>query len=202
MEQSAARARIALAGIAEGSRDVASSLRLLSATDLLRLEALARLRARGLPPSVAWSDLLHEAIRRALDGSRPWPAGVPLLAFLAGIMRSVRSELCRRSSHEALLLRTHFPYLCGPDTDERDPERIVAASRAIVGIYALFAGDEAALKVISALANGLTAREICATLGLSETEYDTTRKRMRRALLRQGLKGREPKGREPKGREP
>ena len=26
--------------------------------------------------------MLNEAIRRALDGSRPWPPGVPLLAFL------------------------------------------------------------------------------------------------------------------------
>jgi len=30
----------------------------------------------------------------------------------------------------------------------------------------------------------LTAAEICEAYGLSEREYDTTRKRMRRALLR------------------
>jgi DNA-directed RNA polymerase specialized sigma24 family protein len=192
MEQSAERECIGLAGMVAGGGEVASALRQLSATDLLRLEALARLRARGLPPSLSWSDLLHEAIRRALDGSRPWPPGVPLLAFLAGIMRSVRSELCRRGAYEVRLMRTDLPYFCGPLRDERDPERIVAAARAVAGIYALFAGDEAALQVISALANGLTASEIRRTLGMSETEYETTRKRMRRTLLRQGFKGREP----------
>jgi RNA polymerase sigma-70 factor (ECF subfamily) len=35
------------------------------------------------PPDVlGWSDVLHEAIARALDGLRKWPSGVPILAFL------------------------------------------------------------------------------------------------------------------------
>ena len=43
----------------------------------LRLRAIARLRARSLPGGVSWSDLLHEAVVRALAGVRPWPPGVP-----------------------------------------------------------------------------------------------------------------------------
>ena len=69
----------------------------LSEEDLLRLRAIARLRARSLPPGgMTWSDLLHEAVLRALAGARPWPAGVPLLAFLAGVMRSLCDEQWRR----------------------------------------------------------------------------------------------------------
>lgn len=67
-------------------RDVGAALATLSDDDLLRLRALARLRAHALPGGVAWSDLLHEAVLRALEGTRRWPPGVPLLAFLAGIM--------------------------------------------------------------------------------------------------------------------
>jgi hypothetical protein len=35
--------------------------------DLMRLKAVARLYARGLPPEVGWSDLLQEAFARVLD---------------------------------------------------------------------------------------------------------------------------------------
>src|SRR6516165_2463218 len=71
-------------------QDVGAALAALSGEDLLRLRAIARLRARSLPPGgMTWSDLLHEAVLRALAGARPWPAGVPVLAFLAGVMRSL-----------------------------------------------------------------------------------------------------------------
>jgi hypothetical protein len=45
------------------------------------------------------------------------------------------------------------------------------------------------LKIIAGLADGLTAKEICRVYGMSECEYDTARKRMRRAILRSGLAG-------------
>jgi DNA-directed RNA polymerase specialized sigma24 family protein len=192
MEQSAERRHIDVGTLSEGAQEVAPALRQLSDTDLLRLEALARLRARGLPASITWSDLLHEAIRRALDGSRPWPPNLPLLAFLAGIMRSVRSEWCRRNAQERLLVEREFQCVGGPGTDEMDPERVVAAARAVAAIYEVFSRDGPALKVIAGLADGLTAQEIRDRLGMSETEYDTTRKRMRRTLLRRGPMRREP----------
>ena len=52
---------------AEPSRqDVGAALVALSEEDLLRLRAIARLRARSLPPGgMTWSDLLHEAVLRA-----------------------------------------------------------------------------------------------------------------------------------------
>jgi DNA-directed RNA polymerase specialized sigma24 family protein len=77
-------------------RDVGAALAALSEEDLLRLRAIARLRARSLPDGMSWSDLLHEAVLRALTGARPWPPGVPLLAFLAGVMRSLCDEQWRR----------------------------------------------------------------------------------------------------------
>src|SRR5207249_2418177 len=65
-----------------------------------------------------------------------------------------------------------------------DPERVVAAAQALADIHRLFAGDNAALKIIAGLADGLTAGEICKTYEMAEREYNTTRKRMRRRLLR------------------
>lgn len=88
---------------APSPKDVGAALEAMSDYDLLRLRALARLRARGLPGGVAWSDLLHEAVLRALEGTRRWPPGVPLLAFLAGIMRSLCDEQWRRRRRESAL---------------------------------------------------------------------------------------------------
>jgi DNA-directed RNA polymerase specialized sigma24 family protein len=169
------------------TRDVASAIRALSSNDLLRLNALARLWTRGMPGALSWADVLQEAIARALDGSRKWPPGVPLLAFLAGVMRSICDDHWRHEVREARVI------VRGADAAEiraedvsasPDPERVVAAAQALSDIHELFSGDHAALKVITGLAEGLSAAEICKTYGMSEREYDATRKRMRRALLR------------------
>jgi DNA-directed RNA polymerase specialized sigma24 family protein len=188
MQRSAERTQIQSVGLARTTEQVARALRRLTDADLLRLEALARLRARGLPGGITWSDLLNEAIRRALDGSRPWPPGVPLLAFLAQIMRSIWSELCRRNALE----RRQVPTDVSSGTDEMDPERIVAAAQALAAIHKLFARDAPAFKVIAGLADGRTAQEIRDIHDISEAEYDTVRKRIRRTLLRQGLVGGKP----------
>jgi hypothetical protein len=47
---------------------------------------------------VAWEDLLQEALSRVLTGVRQRPEDVPMVAFVAGIMRSLRAEHWRRFS--------------------------------------------------------------------------------------------------------
>jgi len=186
MERSTERDDRLIAAVDPTADDVARAIHSLSDADLVRLGALARLWARGLPGVLAGSDILHEAIARALDGSRKWPAGVPILAFLSGIMRSICVDQWRREQREALLIVRNDP-AAAPDDAPRDPERMLAATQRLAAIHRLFAGDDAALKIIAGLAEGLTPDEICARYALSEREYDTTRKRMRRALLRRGL---------------
>ena len=175
----------------EPSRDVAAALAALSNAELLRLNALARLWTRGLPETLSWADVLQEAIARALDGSRRWPPGVPILAFLSGVMRSICDDHWRHTVREArVIIRSGHAADTGVEeasAGHPDPERVLAAAQALSDIYDLFAGDNLALKVITGLADGLTAAEICDTYRLSEREYDTTRKRMRRALLRAEL---------------
>jgi RNA polymerase sigma-70 factor (ECF subfamily) len=175
---------------ADSAVAVSRALAGLSAEDLLRLQALARLRARGLPSGVLWSDLLHEALARALDGSRQWPSGVPLLVFLAGVMRSICDEIWQRRRREAELIAF------GTDAEARcrdvpcpaaNQERVLAASEALAALYRLFAGDRVVLRIISGLANGLSAADIRTAHDLSEVEYDSARRRMRRAMLRAGL---------------
>ena len=170
------------AGPLPPSGDVAAALCALTDADLLRLRAVARLRARNLPSgSVGWPDLLQESVLRALDGSRRWPPEVPLLAFLGGIMRSLCTEHWRRYRREGIVDRMADP------SPGSDPERSYASAQALAALDRLFADDPVALRVLAGLTDDLSAAEIRLHYGLSEVEYDTARRRMRRTLLRHGL---------------
>ncbi len=67
------------------------------------------------------------------------------------------------------------------------PKPAYAASQALAGIHRLFASDAAATKVITGLLGGMAPEEIRRHYGLTTVEYDTARRRMRRAMLRHGL---------------
>jgi DNA-directed RNA polymerase specialized sigma24 family protein len=164
--------------------ETALALKLLTDMDLLRLKTLARLHARGLPPDVGWDDLLQEAVTRVLTGARRCPRGVVLVAFLAGIMRSLKSEHWRRTAGNSARIT-------GPDAVLRDPapdpEHALIAAEELQAIARLFADDAVVLRIIAGLGEGLTAEQIRLAMGLPKSDYDSARKRMRRCLLREGL---------------
>jgi DNA-directed RNA polymerase specialized sigma24 family protein len=172
----------------------ALALKLVTDCDLLRLKVIARLHGRSLPPDMSWADLLQEAFARVLDGSRAIPPGVPTVAFLAGVMRSIKAEHWRRRRrateqqpalvNEYQLVAAESAEACDP---QPDPERWLIAAQQLEAIGMLFAHDPVALQIIAGLGDGFTAEEIRATLGMSKTEYDSARKRMRRAVIRAGL---------------
>ena len=161
--------------------------KLVTQSDLLRLKVLARLHARGLPPEIAWTDLLQEAFARVLDGSRRQPVGLPIVPFLAGVMRSIKAEHWRRARREAKQL----PKLLS-DTPTPNPESSLIAFQELTAIDKLFVDDPHAAQVITGLAEGRSPDEICASNNLTKTEYDSTRKRIRRVLLREGLRTPQP----------
>ena len=165
--------------------DVAAALRGLSGADLLRLRAIARLHARGMPNGLTWSDLLNEAVVRAMDGSRLWPTELPLAPFLSGVMRSLRDEHWRRHRRESLRAAD----TCPAQHDDVDPERVFASIQSLAELNRLFAKDGAAIRILTGLAAGLGADEIRRTYDLGPVEYDSARRRIRRLLLRQGLAG-------------
>jgi DNA-directed RNA polymerase specialized sigma24 family protein len=165
----------------------ALGLNLVTKTELLRLKAIARMHARGLPPDVGWEDLLQESVTRVLLGSRQRPEGVTTVAFYAGVMRSLKSEHWRRIRSAG---RAESP---GEDAELElrdaapDPERAASVRQELAVIERLFAEDPVVLQIIAGLGAGLAAEQIRSTHRISKTEYDSARKRMRRALLRQGL---------------
>jgi DNA-directed RNA polymerase specialized sigma24 family protein len=172
--------------------EAALALKLVSDLDLLRLKTIARLHARGLPPDMGWEDLLQEAFTRVITGQRIQPEGVATVAFLAGIMRSLKAEHLRRvykSGRHTLRLdqaadESRDLELCDPAPG---PERSLSVRQELIAIKQLFAGDPVALQIIAGLGKGLTAEQIRAAAGISKVDYDSARRRMRRSLIREGL---------------
>jgi RNA polymerase sigma-70 factor (ECF subfamily) len=170
----------------------AVALGLVTKMDLLRLKTLAKLYARGLPSDVDWEDLVQEALTRVLVGTRVTPADVPPVAFIAGVMRSLRSEHRRRFLRQRRQGADHQDAPADSrNLDVRDdsalPERILSARQELMQVCILFADDPQVLGIIEGLAEGLEPEQIRNRLGLTTTAYDTARRRMRRALLREGL---------------
>jgi len=162
---------------------VARALGRLTPADLVRLKRLAQLRARATPGE-EWEELLNEALLRALDGSRRWPPGVPLLAFLAGIMRSLvdgRAAARRRLAEQALA--------CHADTGAAPLDAGLHARQCLAAIHRHFADDPDVLALIAALADhhlGIAGKP---APGLPPRRHDAARKRLARAILRGELDG-------------
>jgi len=173
--------------------------KLVTVADLLRLKVIARLHARGLPPHIGWTDLLQEAFTRVLDGSRRLPEGVPMVAFLAGVMRSIKEQYWRQARREARQSPKLLAELRSFDFQENElpdpaasPERRSIAIEAMQAIEELFEDDLPARQVLLALYEGWTPEETCTAYAMSKADYDSTRKRIRRALIRVGLRTPQP----------
>jgi DNA-directed RNA polymerase specialized sigma24 family protein len=164
--------------------EIALVLGLVSEMDVLRLKTIARLYARGLPADLGWADLLQEAFARVLDGSRRRPPDLAMVVFLAGVMRSLKSEYWRRASIESRFQELRE---IEPIDPIADPERTMSALQELDAIDRLFADDPVILQIIAGIGEGLSAEQIRAAIGISQTEYDSARKRMRRVLLKEGL---------------
>jgi len=137
-------------------------------------EAVARALATLTP-----SDLL-----RALDGSRRWPEGVPLLTFIAGIMRSLVDGRVdqRRRLVEHALAGSEIPPAAPPDMQ-------LHARQCLAAIAQFFAADTDVLTLIAALARQYLGGPNNAAPRLSQKRREAARKRLARAILRGQLDG-------------
>jgi hypothetical protein len=109
-------------------------------------------------------------------------------------MRSIKAEYWRRrrrATQQQPVLATEYQLVAAETAEacdpQPDPERWLIAAQQLQAIGMLFANDPVALQIIAGLGEGLTAEEIRRTLSMSKTEYDSARKRMRRAVIRAGL---------------
>jgi RNA polymerase sigma-70 factor (ECF subfamily) len=171
---------------------VAAALASLSDADLLRLKRFAQFRSLRLP-LLDWSDLLNEAVARVLDGSRRWPSDLDFVVFMRQSIRSIASEHWRGRQRSPVVTEAEMPddgligessWLNVAARPALHPEREVLAQMALNDVASVFAGDAAALAVLRGLAEGDSAAEIQRQAGLTENQYASTQKRIRRRLGR------------------
>jgi hypothetical protein len=124
-------------------------------------------------------------------GARPrrlaplaWPEGLPLLAFLAGIVRSLVDN--RAAARRRLAERT----LAGVEARvTASPEPQLLARQCLAAINHFFAGDPDVLVLIAGLARQYLGGAEGFAARLSQKRRDAARKRLARAILLGRLDG-------------
>lgn len=145
-------------------------------------------------------DLVHDAIRSALELNRRWNQEQSFFNFLCGAMQSIasndRTSLETRSERLASTLGKdedvgHDEALTNADTRSHvqnrmadDAEQAAQAEkrrRADI-LFGLFSDDDHVTLILMAMEDGCRGNDIEQQCGLSPTEYATARRRMRRRL--------------------
>jgi len=160
-------------------------------------------------------ELMNEAIARAMHGAgqakgRHWPLNVPFVAFLIMTMSSIANastESLTQAFTDSLadfvpegVAYSDFaiePLRATSVEGEcvNEEERAAESARSLkvfADIEAFFADDEEVLMLVLCLRDGQRPREIQESAGMTVTQYNTARRRLRRGLTKLGLGGKRP----------
>ncbi len=146
-------------------------------------------------------DLFNEAIFRTLDGRRVWPTEVAFEPYIIMVAKSISHGQRNLSSQKQESLAIDLVF---DDEDENDVEKEIGVGlnfpgsdtdidqrdsleRAQVDLDAIteqFQDDDAVQLVIMAIEDGIPPRELEAEFGMSLNQYESARKKLRRAADR------------------
>jgi DNA-directed RNA polymerase specialized sigma24 family protein len=150
----------------------------LSRDDKLKLYAIEAIRRRGT--AFEKSELLREALCRALDGERKCPRDVPIMAFLAMTMKSIASHA--REQGKRMVVVANPPEPGSTDATEStapSPEDEVVAASMLRDIHAHLENDEEAMLVLMGWDEGLRGKALREATGLDQAGLDYAAKRIR-----------------------
>ncbi|WP_133493436.1 hypothetical protein [Alcanivorax sp. 24] len=174
------------------TNEVNAKLSCLLKADLLRLRRIAELQAHKLRDCDP-DDLLAEGLDRVISGVRRWPRGVETATF----MRMVFGSIVSSKAKHAVLVSQHEVTVevdpsgnpdAGDFTTEAgtnsDPADEVYAHEMLEKVASKLANDPHAQALALALGEGLTASETQSQFHMSQNQYDSARKRLRRVVSR------------------
>ena len=172
--------------------EVRAKLSCLSKADLLRLGRIAELQAKKLRVCES-EDLLAEGLKRVVSGDRRWPRGLGTSTFMKNVFASIVSS---KAKHAAFAAR----YEVDAEVDQSgdvisdqehvalegriDPTMEIYAQRMLGRMATTISDDPDALALAMALGEGLTASETQTQFHMSQKQYDSARKRLRRVVNR------------------
>lgn len=167
--------------------EITAAIEALPRVAWLRLHKVARALCRhtGIEPD----DLLQEAFRRVLDGARQCPRDLDTLRFLAGVMRSIASDWskARKRRPEVSLVGPVLQEVVGQVPDLRpSADEVVAkgqeASCMRKAVIDLFADDPIAQRLLEGIMDGKDGAQLRSLTNLSETEFASKRRLIRRRI--------------------
>lgn len=203
------------------TKRIATAEQIRAAIEGLTDEDYARLRRAGSAflYGSEYTDpleLMNEAVARAMHGAgqeakgRHWPLHVPFIAFLIMTMSSVANASTESLTQTLTDSLADFvpdgvaysDFAIEPlhaasveaecvDEEERAAESARSA-KVFADIETFFADDEEVLMLVLCLRDGQRPREIQESAGMTVTQYNTTRRRLRRGLTKLGLGGKRP----------
>ena len=166
--------------------EVRSGINSLTAGERTKLIKIAR--SYGRISFEEPDELVHEAMCRILDGTRKWPRDLEKLRFLAGVIKSIAGD--RKRTLRQALERTV------PLNEEREvgearrglmdyegtEARGIRAKLDVKRIMTHFDDDPTAQKMLMDMADGTRGEDLEQASGLSPTEYESKRKKIRRRI--------------------
>ena len=175
----------------QSREEFVEAVRRLTPLEWGRLRRIASAEALG--GRVKGEDILQEAFARVIEERRPWPDGVHLMAFLAGVMRSIASgeeEMAGRSPvrRPISLFDSSGALVVNPPDDtptaeeklvEEDAEREVRRK-----ITNAFADDYDAQILLEGILEGMEGEELRGLTGLNPTAYASKRRLIKRRLTK------------------
>jgi hypothetical protein len=176
-----------IAELSLSAADVTDGIRNLSDGEQIKFKRASQyLGGAGARPP---ADLRHEAIRRAIAGSRKCPRHLPVVAFLIGTMRSIahadRKALNRAS--KTLILADPSSSTILDATDPRiSPEEVILRTEEMAEMKArvlqLFEDDATAHDIVEARFIRMEGKDLQELVGLSEKELATKNRLIRRRI--------------------
>src|ERR1700719_995893 len=142
----------------------------LSDGEKTALVKIARVYARKRNTPYDHEDLLYEAYTRIIDERRKWPRGEPAVKFIGGVIVSIAWEW--RNSVEV-----NEELEAG---DKGAEEQSTIARIDAKRIVDLFGDDTVAQRLVVAMMEGARGEELQNLSGLTNTEYESKRRKIRR----------------------
>jgi hypothetical protein len=144
----------------------------LSDGEKTALVKIARVYARKRNTPYDQEDLIYEAYTRIIDERRKWPRGEPAIKFIGGVIVSIAWEW--RNS-----LEVNQEQEAG---DRGAEEQSTIARIDAKRIVDFFSDDPVAQTLVVAMIAGARGEELQTLSGLTNVEYESKRKKIRRRL--------------------
>lgn len=183
---------------ASSREEVVAAIEALTREQLLRLERFGRWRMRGLGRAAQgrdWEDLVGEAIAATYEGRRRWSKGsVDFFQHLIGVIRSISSHWRDQFNPDEAFFESEVIRVTpqgktvNPMVEvasrAADPEHAHAGKEEVKRIAQIASNNPLAWLILDGLSDGMTGPEIREALDVSQREYETAMKWLRRNIRR------------------